>query len=546
MERSRLLGSIRRLLQATRAAQRSGSTLHDVVHRAAESQAASGLGRRELVKRLGAAAGVAALARSGIARASSRRSPRIAIVGGGIAGLNAALTLQDAGYASTIYEASSIVGGRIHSNATSWSDNQTSEWCGEFIDSDHTTMLGLADRFGLTVIDEVAAQPTGSADTLYFFEKYYGVNQAYTDFQAVATQLENDANNLYPTTYDPSTQSPRARYLDHLSAYDWIEQYVPGGHRSPLGVYIDSAYTNEFGLDTDQQSSLNIVYEMGFQPDPTVFSIYGQSDQRYHVLGGNDLIPKAIAAALPSGSIETGWWMESIRLNPDGTYRLTFSTPDGVQSITADEVILTLPFSVLRGLDFSKAGFDRLKQIAINQLGYGTNSKLIIQCSKRLWDHHGPWGIGDGNIYTDLYFQNTWDSSRGIPGEAGVLVAFMGGSSGLSLGDAATPFASAASSPQVVAYAEQLLQQLRKPWPGIETLWNGRATLSAPWRAPNLLGSYSCWLPGQYTLFSGYEGVRQGNCHFAGEHCSEGFQGFMEGGAEEGARAAQEVISDLA
>jgi monoamine oxidase len=76
-------------------------------------------------------------------------------------------------------------------------------------------------------------------------------------------------------------------------------------------------------------------------------------------------------------------------------------------------------------------------------------------------------------------------------------------------------------------------------------LWNGRATLSTPWKAPNLLGSYSCWKVGQYTAFSGYEGVRQGNCHFAGEHCSNSFQGFMEGGATEGARAAQEIISDL-
>jgi monoamine oxidase len=38
--------------------------------------------------------------------------------------------------------------------------------------------------------------------------------------------------------------------------------------------------------------------------------------------------------------------------------------------------------------------------------------------------------------------------------------------------------------------------------------------------------------------------VRQGNCHFAGEHCSINFQGFMEGGAEEGRRAAKEVIGD--
>src|SRR6266849_1622623 len=42
--------------------------------------------------------------------------PRIGIIGAGIAGLNAALTLQDAGLRSTVYEASSSIGGRIHSN----------------------------------------------------------------------------------------------------------------------------------------------------------------------------------------------------------------------------------------------------------------------------------------------------------------------------------------------------------------------------------------------------------------------------------------------
>jgi monoamine oxidase len=33
--------------------------------------------------------------------------------------------------------------------------------------------------------------------------------------------------------------------------------------------------------------------------------------------------------------------------------------------------------------------------------------------------------------------------------------------------------------------------------------------------------------------------------HFAGEHCSVNYQGYLEGGAEEGQRAAQEIIADL-
>jgi monoamine oxidase len=33
--------------------------------------------------------------------------------------------------------------------------------------------------------------------------------------------------------------------------------------------------------------------------------------------------------------------------------------------------------------------------------------------------------------------------------------------------------------------------------------------------------------------------------HFAGEHCSIAFQGFMEGAARESARAAREIVQDL-
>lgn len=284
MNRSRLLAELRSLVRASVTAKRTGSDLGEVITSEHDRPTQLGaLRRRDFVKSFGVATAAALATRR---LASAAQQPRIAIIGGGIAGLNAALTLQDAGVVSTIYEASTTVAGRIHSNTSTWLQNQTSEWCGEFIDSGHTTMLSLAQRLGLTVVDEIAAQPQNSTDTLYFFNKYYGVDKAYKDFQTIADRLEADANNLYPTTYDRATHSPRAVYLDHLSARQWIDLYVPGGRNSPLGAYIKSAYTNEYGLDTDQQSSLNIVYFMGFQPDPASFSIYGESDQRLHIAGG--------------------------------------------------------------------------------------------------------------------------------------------------------------------------------------------------------------------------------------------------------------------
>jgi monoamine oxidase len=53
--------------------------------------------------------------------------------------------------------------------------------------------------------------------------------------------------------------------------------------------------------------------------------------------------------------------------------------------------------------------------------------------------------------------------------------------------------------------------------------------------------SYSYYRVGQYTRFAGYEAAPQGRVLFCGEHTSIDFQGFMEGGASEGKRAAKEL-----
>jgi len=251
----------------------------------------------------------------------------------------------------------------------------------------------------------------GSDDTLYFQGNYYSRAQADADFAPVFSLLRGQYKAAGTTLYN--SQTPTGRLLDGLSVYDWIETYVACGHRSDLGRYLDSAYNQEYGLDTQYQSSLNLVYVLGAQPKTGDWQIYGTSDQRFSIDGGNQRLPEAIAASLPKGSIVTGSALTKIARKGDG-YVLTFKTSGAPTTIETDEVILTLPFSVLRGIDYSSAGFDRLKQTAIQELGYGTNTKLSLQFEQRYWDGTGPWGSGNGNIYTDLFFQNTWDSSRGI------------------------------------------------------------------------------------------------------------------------------------
>ncbi len=503
------------------------------------------ISRREFLA--GSAVAGAALALGGtaaLARPLRAAGPRIAIVGGGIAGLTTALTLADKGVASTIYESSDRIGGRMHSDARGyWSERQTTEWCGELIDSNHKTILSLAQRYRLATTDLLGAEPNGSEDTYRFFGAYYPKAQADGDFQVVHHALQNDVQAAsYPTLYNLNT--PTGVALDRMSVYEWIESRVPGGHASPFGQLLDVAYNIEYGAESTDQASLNLVYLLGYKARPGNFSIFGASNERYHIAGGNERLPQAIAADLVARgtAVRTGWRMSSVARRSDGSYALVF---DGVKApVVADEVVLALPFAVLRDLDYSKAGFDSLKNTAIQELGRGRNDKLQLQFTSRPWNGTGAWpGISNGSTYADTGYQNTWDVSRGQSGASGILVDYTGGNVAGSF-KPSTPYSDASSS-AVGEYARTFLGQLEPVYPDITALWNGKASLSAPALDPNLRCSYSYWRVGQYTAFSGYEKQRQGNVHFAGEHCSQDFQGFMEGGASEGVRAGGEILADI-
>ena len=495
------------------------------------------LTRREALKGVGAAAG-ALLAAGALPtrRVRAQSAPRVAIVGAGISGLTAALTLWDAGVEATVYEGSARVGGRMESDTTSWASGQVSEHCGELIDTGHRTMRRLARRFHLRLVNLRRAEVRGSTDTYFFGGSYYRYRQAVRDFGPVYRAVRADLRTApFPTRYDDHTEG--ARVLDNLSVHDWIETRVPGGHASPMGRLLDIAYTTEYGLDTTEQSCLNLIYLLAYQPERPGFAEFGVSDETFHLDGGNERLPQAIADALPDGAIRLGTRLKAVARNDDGTFTLALTAAGGGLTVEVDRVVLALPFSVLRTIDYSTAGFGDVKRTAIEQLGYGTNAKLAVQLSGRPWRERGPWRRASGGSYADTGYQNSWDASRGQPGKEGLLVNYMGGSIGAALTDASTPGAQAA--------AQQFLARLEPVFPGVTATWNQRATLSLPARDVFRLGSYACYRVGQYTSFAGVEGERAGNCHFAGEHCSTDFQGFMEGAAREGIRAAREILREL-
>jgi monoamine oxidase len=470
-----------------------------------------------------------------------RTTPRIAIVGAGIAGLAAALTLQDAGFACALFEATDRVGGRMHSDGTTWNDGQVSEWCGEFIDPNHTTLFDLIARFGLDTIE--LGQANAAPNVLYFNQHYLSMGELAGEAASVSATLHQHWRAAgYPTTYDHFTAE--GFRLDHMSVQAWIEQYVAGGYATPLGHFLGSACSGLYGLDPREQSALNLIYLFGSDDPTPLISIARPLQGRHRIVGGNAQLPLAMAHALPQESIHLDHRLVAIARTPDAEVHLTFATERGSLDVACDHVILALPFSTLRQVEYQHAGFDALKQQAIEQLGYGTISKLFVQFDQAYWQMDGPWPHpNSGFIITDLGMQTLWDASIGQPGPRRILVDYTSGSRGAAFAPA-RPYATTADDTAIGRYAQECVRQLEQVFPGIAAHYTGTAALSYPTRDPHLLGSYSCWRVGQYTLFGGYEGVPQGPIHFAGEHCSVELQGYMEGAAREGIRAAQEIIHD--
>ncbi|MFZ2237808.1 MAG: FAD-dependent oxidoreductase, partial [Dokdonella sp.] len=115
-----------------------------------------------------------------------------------------------------------------------------------------------------------------------------------------------------------------------------------------------------------------------------------------------------------------------------------------------------------------------------------------------------------------------------------ILTNFAGGKHGLEMGRRTAKEQADASA-----------RQLDAIYPGISAAREGAREARFHWPShPWTLGSYACFMPGQWTTLRGAIGERVGNLHFAGEHCAFDNQGFMEGGVETGEWVAQAVITN--
>ncbi|HET9485282.1 MAG TPA: NAD(P)/FAD-dependent oxidoreductase, partial [Xanthomonadales bacterium] len=455
-------------------------------------------------------------------RAERRGAAPVAIVGAGIAGLTAAYRLRDAGVPFTLYEAQDRIGGRMLSLRGHFADGQVCELGGELIDTGHVRIRALAAELGIELDDLSQDDPKLVAETWYHGGRAYGEREVLAAFAPLAASLARTQATL-PDAQITYREPGGTEALDALTISQWLDREGASGWLREL---IEVAYTTEMGLECEEQSALNLLTFI--DSDANHLKVFGESDERFHVRGGNDLIVQKLAERV-ADAIETGSVLEAISRDAGGDYVLSVRRGGASREVRAPQVVLALPFTLLRKVKLDLE-LPEAKRRAIAEARYGTNAKLMIGYTERVWrTRHGA----NGSTFTDLPLQTTWETSRLQPGASGILTNFTGGKHGVEIG-----FGTAREQ------ADKATRELDAVFPGVAQARAGAKEARMHWPTnPWVLGSYLCYAPGQWTTLRGAFGERVGELRFAGEHCSFDNQGFMEGGCETGEAVAAEIVA---
>lgn len=450
----------------------------------------------------------------------------IGIVGAGLAGLVCADQLRINGIRATLYEGNNRVGGRQYSYK-GLSPGQTIELGGELIDTSQKNMINYARAFNLTLED---------------YNKSPGDIFYYVDGQNVPESVIVDKVRAFVGTMKADLQQVSAApTADVHTAYDVVidntnlADYLASRNADPLlQKVIAAAYVGEYGREITEQSALNFLLYMRANRR-SAFQPFGTSDQRYHIVEGNDGVAKGLAARV-QGQIQLGMALTGARKNAQGKIELTFA--NGTVK-THDYVVFAMPFTVLRRLKLDPSlALPAWKRQAIDQLGYGTNAKNMVAFGARPWAAVGNNGMAYATLSN---LQNSWETSWTTSSSASAVITnFTGGALGagqdpsklqeqtaafLADFDRVYPGAAAtAKKDKSGAYVAKMMAWPKNPWS---------------------LASYTCYAPGQFTSIAGNEGKPVGNLYFAGEHCDSFYnqQGFMEGALCSGIDTAAAILN---
>ena len=495
------------------------------------------LTRRRFLRYSTLAAGVAIAATSSCA--PSKQAPntqfRIAIIGAGIAGLNAAYQLKKLGFTATVYEAKRDIGGRIQSRSGLVENELINDLGGCFINSDHDDMLALADELNVALFPRFEnLEPSSVPETAYYYDgRRIPEAEVADDLRELAIQIGDDAA-LLDEDFDTY-----AEIFDRQSVADYLDRHADKIPVPYVRALVEAGIRTEYGVEPAESSALQLLYNLPTVSDNVVEPL--ASDEMFYVKEGSGTLIDRLAAQLDD-QIHTQWPLRQISETADGSFQLTFERNGQPVAIEADYVILATSFKALRAVDLQVDLPETLRRF-IDEVDLGHNEKLFAGFHDRSWRQETGFSL---EAWTDLGFAHTWEEPQRQPDkQEGVLTLYLSGREVFErqLG--------------TQAQGQQLLERMAHLSPGLSKGKSDRFYRTDWSNDPYIGGSYINFKPGQYLEFSEFlyiesddpeerVDVHVGNLVFAGEHLSDEFYGYMNGGAQTGRLAAEVVTSRMA
>lgn len=300
------------------------------------------------------------------------KSPKVVVVGAGIAGLTAAYRLHQGGMDVHLYEARNRVGGRIF---TATIKNRIAELGGQSIGDggEAIHLRALIDAFGLQLDSSRVHLKNNYFNGTHIRSMDEIIRERNFDVQGLKEQLDHlsaTSSNMRDVLEKMFTvDDPLYRLLAvRLAAYE-------GGAVERLSaLYTETLFHMLLG-------GISSVHQ-GNQNEDTYVDLIT-------IHGGNALLPQRIAQVLGE-RIHLDRALKIVAKSSSGKFCLTFQNGEQVD---ADLLVLAMPCSVYGQISFENDVIPSQKLNQIRDVPYGENAKVIVPFNTCFEDPAGV--IGD-------------------------------------------------------------------------------------------------------------------------------------------------------